>query len=877
MGKTLGAIAAAVVAVCACAADSADEGRTFPFPMNGYGPGKEARRPAGTDGFLAAKGDHFVDAKGKVHRFLGINLYGPAHLPEKAVAERTARELASWGFNAVRMLPQYVWELRADRTYAKGPDPELLDRFDYFFAKLRENGISATMNLHCSRTAGYRFKGFRQTIEQNKGIDNFDPTFIRHQKEWAKFVFEHVNPYTGLAYRDDPAVLSWEINNECSLAVSWFTWDLWEKMTPPFRDELSRQFSAWLKGRYGATARLRDAWRIASPAKPDLIPAETWRDGEAFKRIPWYTENRKGIEGKEKGYRFEAREGVVKANAATLQKFCVRGIPLETGEVYTVAFRVRSAKEGRVLVRSCQHGAPYAAQGIFREIATGPAWKDVKLSSSALLTDPDNRVQIAFVTRGEYEIAGLSVIRGGTVGLEADESIEAGTVRPSGTGSPTRAKDTADFIFETEDRYWKEMTDYLRIGLKARQPVNGGTLGYGAGYAQTHADFLDVHFYYGGLSNSWNPENWYGENRLMVKSLDDGATQYHFGSRVFGFPYTMSEANQLHQTATAADFFPILLSIAAFQDVSAIHAYTWTHAPDHRYGGTKWLEMHGNAKLLAHLPAARNMFIRGDVKSGMDEPVKLVYELGREEERAGISGSGFVDVLRRLGPDPLACVKAVTGLRYTDLGREDAAVTGVKAAPFGRSKGAVRRAVSSTGEIRWDATEKGREFFAVDAPRTKFLSQFGPAGTAHRFADGMEITLGDTLMGWAAVSFTEMDARTWLLAATGWQQPTGAVVRIYGEAKPLRPQDETAAANRLLTTMGAMGNVPFVCEGVRATVRLPVPAGATVSVTPLTGDGVPAGAPLAVRQADGFATFSLHERHRTVWYHVAFAPAKGRR
>ena len=94
-------------------------------------------------------------------------------------------------------------------------------------------------------------------------------------------------------------------------------------------------------------------------------------------------------------------------------------------------------------------------------------------------------------------------------------------------------------------------------------------------------------------------------------------------------------------------------------------------------------------------------------------------------------------------------------------------------------------------------------------------------------------------MGWAAVSLTETATNQWLLAATGWQQPTGAVVRVYGSMTPLRPEDEMKAVGRKIPTMGAMGNVPFMCEGVRLTVRVPVPDDLLVRVMPLNGDALP--------------------------------------
>ena len=142
--------------------------RIFPFAMEGANlpniwdtAGKH--EPAGSGGFLSASGSDFVDATGRKRRFFGVNLYGPASLPEKTDAPAMAERIARWGVNAVRVLPQYAWLLRADRDYSKGIDPGLLDRFDWLFFQLKEHGISVDMNLHSARTAGYRFKDFRQT------------------------------------------------------------------------------------------------------------------------------------------------------------------------------------------------------------------------------------------------------------------------------------------------------------------------------------------------------------------------------------------------------------------------------------------------------------------------------------------------------------------------------------------------------------------------------------------------------------------------------------------------------------------------------------------------------------------------------------------
>jgi hypothetical protein len=174
--------------------------------------------------------------------------------------------------------------------------------------------------------------------------------------------------------------------------------------------------------------------------------------------------------------------------------------------------------------------------------------------------------------------------------------------------------------------------------------------------------------------------------------------------------------------------------------------------------------------------------------------------------------------------------------------------------------------VSSTGEIRWDATQPGKEWYAVDTPRTKFLSAFGPAGTSHAFADGFTVTLGDTLMGWAAISFTELSPGKRLLAATGYQQASGAKLTRVGSDEALQPADGTRTLDERITTMKAMGDAPYVCEGVRATIR--IPATGTVRVTPLDGNARPLAAAFTVQAEDGFATFDISEKYQTVWYLV---------
>ena len=60
--------------------------------------------------------------------------------------------------------------------------------------------------------------------------------------------------------------------------------------------------------------------------------------------------------------------------------------------------------------------------------------------------------------------------------------------------------------------------------------------------------------------------------------------------------------------------------------------------------------------------------------------------------------------------------------------------------------------------------------------------------------------------------------------------------------------------------------MPYLCEGVRATIR--VPSAEALRVTPLDGDARPLSDPFVAEVSDGFVTFDISEKHHTVWYLV---------
>ena len=201
--------------------------------------------PAGKHGFLKNSGGHFVfaDNPNRPVRFWGTNaaLRGP--YPEKTDAPGIARVLARQGVNLVRF---HLYAVYDDTLIA--PDgnlnPVALDKLDFFFAQLKENGAYVYMDLNdgmlFDRLLGHKVADNGKA----KLAATFDPELIQATQKLAKLFFTHTNPYTNLRLCDDPAACLYEITNENSLTMDWG--GTRERLCEPWLSELEERWHTWL-------------------------------------------------------------------------------------------------------------------------------------------------------------------------------------------------------------------------------------------------------------------------------------------------------------------------------------------------------------------------------------------------------------------------------------------------------------------------------------------------------------------------------------------------------------------------------------------------------------------------------------------------------
>lgn len=207
----------------------------FPYPVGRYGPpvdlsflNKDAKGnwiPAGAHGFVKVKGDDFVFEDGTPARFWGANITAYAALASPERAEQLAERVARLGMNVVRLhhLDSTWGPCIIDIKHPDGTtqhlDMEDVRRLDKLVFELKKRGIYVILDPWVGR--GFRENdGVAAWDKLGSGNFNlhpfifFDARMQELHKRFLEQVWMHVNEYTGLAYKDDPAFALTELVNE---------------------------------------------------------------------------------------------------------------------------------------------------------------------------------------------------------------------------------------------------------------------------------------------------------------------------------------------------------------------------------------------------------------------------------------------------------------------------------------------------------------------------------------------------------------------------------------------------------------------------------------------------------------------------------------
>jgi hypothetical protein len=199
--------------------------------------------PAGKYGRVLIKNGHyeFENRPNEPVRFYGTNTCFNANFQSKENTDAMIEQLARQGYNALR-IHHYDTRVGSAKNSAV-VEGAALDQLDYLFAAAKKRGLYITIDLYTVRETRV---GEVPTVNDGAkiGADMFKALVAINDavfENWAAFsrnLLEHVNPYTGLTWKDDPALYSICMVNEGNLNTHWMKVNL--------TDPMKTAFTAWL-------------------------------------------------------------------------------------------------------------------------------------------------------------------------------------------------------------------------------------------------------------------------------------------------------------------------------------------------------------------------------------------------------------------------------------------------------------------------------------------------------------------------------------------------------------------------------------------------------------------------------------------------------
>ncbi|MBT7161465.1 MAG: hypothetical protein HN904_01735, partial [Victivallales bacterium] len=827
------------------------------------------QKAAGSSGFVrATPAGQLVTDAGPI-RFWGTNTVFEGSFPEtREKAERAAARLARLGINCVRlhhMDSQSIWEGSPNKTILSEAK---MARLDYFIYQLKQHGIYVNINLHVSRDLGSK-EGFAREPGPlptfGKGINQFEPRMIELQKKYARDLLTHVNPHTKRPYTNEPAVAFIEINNENSLLNRW-RYGALDNLPNSYAATFRRLWNGWLKRKYGTSEALRAAWNIGADGLGTQMLRDTTFGGQTAAGEPtWYLQPDDTIQADDQvlgngpdGQRVRRINVRDTGRAAFLPQLIHADLSVKKGQTYTLSFRARSDQAAQLTVNCMMNHAPWGKLGFDTRIATSDAWQGHTFTFVASQDDRKARITLIMPARGVYEFADASLKPGGIAGLAPGQRLEDGSValvkRRDFRVTSRQLHDFIDFVYETEAEYWRTMYSYTKDDLRARPIVSGTQLSASPVTLQAELDYIDSHEYWHHpefpKGRSWDKTSaWFVRNEALVNQ-PTGTLGRLASRRVAGMAYTVSEYEHPEPNQFGAEGLPMLAAFAAFQDWAGVFSFAHTHdtnyEPDFMTG---FFCMKASPHKLVHMPACVAMFRRGDVV-----PAKRML-------RAPLTRSRERQLLRNL-PDPTKLVTDTVGLDSRWALRHGIGLDLLKNAPepeplgSGESVIGAKRVVSDTGQMVWDTSRSDRGVFTISTPRTQLFTGFAD-GRRLNLA-GLELAAIESRTGAATISAVCIDGRDLrspgrvLIAASGTAQNTDAVLEDLGGDR--------------VTLRKNWGKGPILCEGITATIGLPVSPD-RVTAYALNGDGTRLAMVPSVPR-DGKTLLKLNPTYRTLWYEV---------
>jgi hypothetical protein len=765
-------------------------------------------RPAGAGGFLRAQGEQFVDESGRVVKLWGVNLNFAGVFPDKTQAPKIAARLSKFGFNAVRFhhfdglpSPGGIWKANSagKLLWPNEIDPAQLDRLDFFASELMKRGIYLDFNLHVARKVTERdgFLDASKLPDKDKGIPYFDDRLAQRNRDFARQLLSHVNPYTTRAYKDEPGVCAIEVDNESSLLQMWLDGKL-DNLPPTYAEAIRSGWNDWTRQKYHNDGTLQRAWtELNQPlgaaelllpalgAAPPVPPTPT-PNLDSLTVVPPPTADELGgpkaptlsgwnlvLSGGARGQVARddlggpAVDGVVqpglsvRLDAAGSVSWGFQlvhdDLPLESGKVYTLSFAARATNGRSISLNAWDTRRPFRWLGVKQVVRLRDDWAFYQLSfrpSGA----KSGFVRLAFDvgnSPGLVQIGALSLKSGGRIGAPTAWSVRGNLPLIDAQNEPIFPvrRDFARYLGALELRHTLEWRRFLKDDLKVRVPIwqtQAQFGGWGGAQREMNSDAMDVHIYWKHPEFSgaaWDLSGWHVGNVSMATSPQNDPLVSYSLVRATNKPLVVTEWNSGQPNDYGAETLLMAASHAAHQGWAGVWLFDYhSNGAWDRNGIENFFSIDSNTAKMATAPLAALLFRRGDVT-----PSNTLTYLALPPDAAWSEVANTP-----VGPSVQPFLKTWTNAGASrDIGLTSRAQTVGARAMFPTPSLASLESPSSwtsdTGEVRHDA--RG---WSVDAPKSK---AFAGLVAGRRFKMGeLEMWFPASTIPWAAGGLTSLDA-----------------------------------------------------------------------------------------------------------------------
>lgn len=223
--------------------------------------------PAGKYGRVICGPDEslvFENAKEKPLRFFGFNgmfyTMRKFETGSKASSHALIEEFAGLcrlqGYDMIRPLNFDIFLMEGTNGGDADFNPDRLDIADKFITAMKKEGIYTYLTLGAYRLGLKKDWGWGNQFTASMKTKMYlgDERIRKSWKASAEKMLNHINPYTGIAWKDDPAIACIEFYNEQELGFhAGKKSDMAEYANPVWRK--------WLKEKYATVEKLSSAWK----------------------------------------------------------------------------------------------------------------------------------------------------------------------------------------------------------------------------------------------------------------------------------------------------------------------------------------------------------------------------------------------------------------------------------------------------------------------------------------------------------------------------------------------------------------------------------------------------------------------------------------